>query len=92
MRNPDRIEPFLTELGQLWKEKYPDWRFGQLMTNFFREMGDPFYLEEDEWLVAFKSFCSGGNGDDIQIAIMNNYKEKLDRQIKKAEKNDETEA
>ena len=61
MRNLDRIEPFLNEIGKLWKEKFPDWRFGQLMFNFFSALGDPFYYEEDEFLAAFKAYCNREN-------------------------------
>jgi hypothetical protein len=57
MRNPDRIDPFLNQLGELWK-KYPDLRFGQLITFILSkdEQFPPskpafamFYLEENEW-------------------------------------------
>ena len=61
MRNTDRIEPFLSEIGRIWKEKCPDWRFGQLMYNFFSVLGDPFYYEEDEFLEAFKAYTNREN-------------------------------
>ena len=38
MRDPNRIEPFLQELGKIWKEECPDWRFGQLIFNVFDKM------------------------------------------------------
>ena len=50
MRDPERINKFLMELGKRW-EKVPDWRFGQLITNIKFER-DPFYMEEDEFLAA----------------------------------------
>ena len=50
MRDPERIDKFLAELGKRWKE-VPDWRFGQLMTNIKFER-DPFFMEEDEFLAA----------------------------------------
>lgn len=52
MRDPDRIETFLTELAKLW-HLVPDWRFGQLICNtpFDR---DPFFMEEDEFLGCIK--------------------------------------
>lgn len=34
MRNKDRINPFLSEFGEIWKKSFPDWRFGQLCSNF----------------------------------------------------------
>lgn len=57
MRNPDRIYPFCTEMAILWKENFPDWRFGQLMINFLSWLGtDPFYMEEDKMMEKFKEF------------------------------------
>ncbi len=61
MRNPDRIEHFLDEIGKVWREKFPDWRFGQLMYNFFSVLGDPFYYEEDEFLEALKAYSNREN-------------------------------
>lgn len=57
MRDPDRIMPFLEELGNIWR-KHPDLRFGQLMTNFFYKCGDPFYFEEDKFLHELKKYMS----------------------------------
>ena len=42
MRDPARIVRFVVEIGTLWRRKCPDWRFGQLMVNFFGACGDPF--------------------------------------------------
>lgn len=56
MRNSERIIPFLLEIGKLWKEKVPDWRFGQLMYNFFSACGDPFYWEDNRFLEQFKKY------------------------------------
>ena len=55
MRNPDRMKGFLNELEKEW-QKVPDWRFGQLMFNFFSEVGDPFYREEDEFIEKLKIY------------------------------------
>lgn len=58
MRDPNRIDSFLAELGTEWKATFPDWRFGQLMYNFFAEVGDPFYWEEDRFLDKFKEYAN----------------------------------
>lgn len=50
MRKIERIDPFLERLGEIWKTKCPDWRFGQLMFNFISETGDPFHWSEDEFI------------------------------------------
>lgn len=57
MRDVERIDPFLTEIGSIWKEYFPDWRFGQLMYNFMCVYGDPFYWEEDNFLNKFKEYA-----------------------------------
>lgn len=55
MRKKERIKKFLNELGNIWEENYPDWRFGQLIVNVFSELErDPFFYEEDEMLEEFK--------------------------------------
>lgn len=57
MRKIERIEPFLKELGELWKKECPDWRFGQLMSNVLNSFEiDPFFIEEDEMLKRFKNY------------------------------------
>ena len=35
MRNPERLDSFYDELKRIHKEAFPDWRFGQLCSNFF---------------------------------------------------------
>lgn len=51
----------MLEMAKLWKENFPDWRFGQLMYNFFSQLGDPFYYEEEDILKAFKAYCNCEN-------------------------------
>ena len=58
MRSDKRIEPFLKELGEIWKAEFPDWRFSQLMYNFIAETGDPFFLEENKFLETFKAWVA----------------------------------
>lgn len=55
MRNPNRLDSFYDRLKELHKEKVPDWRFGQLCSNFFgwlmSEKGvDLFFPEENKML------------------------------------------
>ena len=77
MRNVDRIDPFLEEIGSLWKKNFPDWRFGQLMYNFFCELGDPFYYEEEEFLVGFRAYC---NRENPKEAIKNFQEQSRDKE------------
>ena len=47
-RDPERIDKILTKLSIAWK-KHPDWRLGQLLTNFMQSPNmDLFYLEDNE--------------------------------------------
>lgn len=54
MRDSARIPSYCATLQDVWDE-VPDWRFGQLVSNFFRfltvEKGtyDVFFLEDDEF-------------------------------------------
>jgi len=57
MRDINRIKIFLERVEEQWKE-LPDWRFGQLMYNFFSEYGDPFYWEEDVFLEKLEKFIN----------------------------------
>lgn len=56
MRNPERIPEILKELEEFWKQ-VPDWRLGQIISNFSYEMtgnNDPFYLEDKDVLEILK--------------------------------------
>lgn len=55
MRDPNRLDKFYDELRRLHKKYYPDWRFGQLCSNFFGWLAsekkmDLFFPEEDKML------------------------------------------
>lgn len=57
MRKIERIDVFCNELAKIWKEKCPDWRFGQLMVNVLNSLPrDPFFYEEDEMIKEFEKF------------------------------------
>ncbi len=62
MRNPDRLDIFYDKLKDIHKKDIPDWRVGQLMYNFIKVYGDPFFLEEDEFLAAIEDYirCTCG--------------------------------
>lgn len=47
MRDPERLNETYTELERLHKKYCPDWRTGQLLSNFLSWLKeDPFYYEE----------------------------------------------
>lgn len=57
MRKPERIDEFCKRLAEIWKDKCPDWRFGQLMVNVLNSQPrDPFFYEEDEMIKVFEDF------------------------------------
>lgn len=57
MRDVNRIDEFCSKLANIWKEKCPDWRFGQLMINVLNTLPrDPFFYEEDEMIKEFERY------------------------------------
>ena len=66
MRDPNRIDAFLTTLGAFW-HLHPDYRFGQLIMNLTRDakggFEDPWHWEEDEWLYRIQEYH-----DDSQLS------------------------
>lgn len=63
MRDASRIEPFLTEIGKVWKENCSDWRFGQFLSNTLPSMinnhGDMFFWEEKDFLNYLQEYFDG---------------------------------
>lgn len=68
LRDPDRIEPFMKEVGRIWKENVPDWRFGQFIENVFTQMEYNYWmLEEPRMLEEIENvFKKGGSGRKLQ--------------------------
>jgi len=67
MRNPERLNSFYETLKSIHKDALPDWRFGQMMLNFFgwfeaTKKTDVFYLEEGDFLTAFGEFITAVTG------------------------------
>jgi hypothetical protein len=60
LRDPKRIDKFCDEFKSIWKGNVPDWRFGQLISNFEYwlkgKVIDMFFPEEKEMLRLFKEF------------------------------------
>ena len=54
MRDTNRLYPFYSELTRVHITYFPDWRFGQFISNFFgwiaRKGKDPFFIEESKML------------------------------------------
>lgn len=63
MRNPNRLDAFYEEMKEIHKRSFPDWRFGQLVSNFFgwlmsEKKKDLFFPEEDEMIGYFREFAN----------------------------------
>lgn len=57
MRDPNRIDKFCDELKTIWHQ-VPDWRFGQLMLNFFPNINSTFafYIEDEDLFKALDEY------------------------------------
>lgn len=72
MRDPERLETFYAQVKNVHHEKFPDWRFGQFMSNFLGWLGqrrDAFFPEEDEMLVYLKQFARGLKKPNVAKAL-----------------------
>lgn len=59
-RDPERLEDFYSQLKEIHKRTFYDWRFGQFMCNFLGWVqaykGDIFFPEEDRMLQYLKEY------------------------------------
>ena len=63
MRDPNRLDKFYDEMKKIHKKSFPDWRFGQLMSNFFgwlysEKKRDCFFPEEDEMIEHLREYAN----------------------------------
>lgn len=63
MRDPNRLDKFYDEMKKIHKKSFPDWRFGQLMSNFLGWLysvkgKDPFFPEEGDMIEYFKEYAN----------------------------------
>ena len=61
MRDPNRLDDFYEEFKNIHRKHFPDWRFGQLISNFFGWIAsakerDIFFPEEEEMLKLFHEY------------------------------------
>ena len=69
MRKAERLDYFYDEMSRLHKKYLPQWRFGQLCSNFFSWLmsaqgRDIFFPEEDEMLKWFKEYLKEVVGEE----------------------------
>ena len=63
MRDPNRLDKFYDEMKEVHKKSFPDWRFGQLMSNFLGwlysvKKRDPFFPEEEDMIEYFREYAN----------------------------------
>ena len=59
MRDVKRIQPLLTDIGNVWEQCFPDMRFMQVIVNFQSWLGsDGFYIEDDQLIEKFCKFAT----------------------------------
>ena len=61
MRDPNRLDDFYEEFKNIHRKHFPDYRFGQLISNFFgwivsAKERDIFFPEEEEMLKLFHEY------------------------------------
>lgn len=66
MRNPNRLYGFYDELCDIHIKYFPDWRFGQLCSNFFRWLMlekklDLFFPEEEDMIKYIREYSEEMN-------------------------------
>ena len=63
MRDVNRIDKILEQIGRVWKQ-YPDLRLGQLLLNVLK---DPmlYYAEDDEIVKALREFYKVDNNEEV---------------------------
>lgn len=62
IRNPNRLYEFYRELQEIHITKYPDLRFGQMISNLFlwitnEKKVDPFFVEDENMEEYIKEFA-----------------------------------
>ncbi len=66
MRDVNRLYKFYDELRDIHMTYFPDWRFGQMITNVLgdwqaKNKRDIFFLEEDEMIQIFRNYVKERN-------------------------------
>lgn len=72
MREPNRLYDFYRELQTIHIGYFPDWRFGQLMSNFFgwlvsEKNVDIFFPEEEKMVEYLKEYTESLGNEIISL-------------------------
>lgn len=56
MRDPQRIDKVCAEIARIWK-RYPDFRFTQMISNFYGyKRSDCYYMEDEKFVKELNEF------------------------------------
>lgn len=75
MRDLTRIKPFMQKVAHMWQQHVPDWRFGQLMSNFLgfvvaETNRDIFFIEDGEMeSLMLKFFKQEDNPNECDLEV-----------------------
>lgn len=69
MRSKQRLDDFYSQLCEIHKEHFQDWRFGQFCSNFFGWLAyerkiDIFFPEENQMIQYIKEYVETFKGED----------------------------
>lgn len=72
MRDVNRLDSFYDNLKEVHKTSFPDWRFGQLMSNFLgwiyeKKRKDFFFIEEPEMSKLLLEYATPIKGEDDEL-------------------------
>ena len=68
MRDPKRLDNFYETIKRIHQKYFPDWRYGQLMSNWVNHMGqDIFYWEEDRIIDGLYEYVYDITGEECDI-------------------------
>ena len=63
-------DEFLKTILQIWKDNFPEWRFGQLLFNFFDffcQNEDPFYWSDEKFISKLNEYIGHINNKESLI-------------------------
>lgn len=59
-RSYSRIRNHVGQIGELWFKKVPEWRFGQIISNFESYLGtDIFYISDEDFIRKLNDYMNG---------------------------------
>ena len=58
MRDPKRCTKLTRHIGELWRDRVPEWRLGQLISNL--DLGNQlFYIDDEDLMIKIEKLLDG---------------------------------